>query len=374
MRIAIFSSGFTTCEIRLQPWLTLCEVGVWLQSAGHEVWLATDGESKEALPLPTRRFRSLRGTESAAITAWLKDLAPDRAAVSVSPFSLATAGWHAALNPRTTWAFLPYALYTTHEMAGAWRHLSTFDRWGYGRNLLIPRGIWRQRLTRRFRGVICQSQRTADRLGADISFEVIQPGLDLMQWQPGVAPTLTAEEQSTFLYVGSPKAIRGFEVLLKAMLRLPPEICLRVLARGLDAPAEAQLNAHLTETGLGSRVSVRGGWLTPEDLRAEIQGAAAVVLPFVLVPSEIPVSVMEVVACGTPVIVSDIDGLPEAAGAAGIAVSPGDSVALAEAMQGFASDGRLQKTLRQACLVRRQQYLGWPRVSNRWAAALEVLL
>jgi glycosyltransferase involved in cell wall biosynthesis len=371
MRIVIFSSGFNLHEMKLQPWLTLSEIGVRLQSAGHEVWLATDGESNEVLPLPTRRFRSLRGTDSAAITAWLKDLAPHRSVVSVSPFSLATANWHAAFDPQSTWAFFPYALYNVREMASAWRHLRNSERWGYGRNLLIPQELWRQRLAQRFRSVICQSRRTADRLGADISFEVIQPGLDLMQWQPVVAPTLMADKKRTFLYVGSPKAIRGFEFLLKAMLRLPPEICLRVLARGLDAYAEAQLKAHMKKIGLCSRVSIRGGWLPPEDLRAEIQNASAVVLPFILVPSELPVSVMEVVACGTPVIVSDIDGLPEAAGSAGITVPAGDPIALAEAMKSFAADGRRQQILREACRVRRQQYLGWPEVSSRWAAVLE---
>jgi glycosyltransferase involved in cell wall biosynthesis len=373
MRIAIFSAGFNSREIGLQPWLTLSEVGVGLKSAGHEVWLATDGENHGVLPLPTRHFQSLRGTASAEISAWLMDLRPDHAVVSVSPFSLATAGWHAALDPQTSWAFLPYALYTPREMATAWRHLSISDRWGYGRNLLIPRGIWRQRLARRFRGVICESCRTAGRLGAGISCEVIPPGLDLTQWQPAVRPVLTSEEQKTFLYVGSPKSIRGFEVLLEAMRSLPPDICLRVLARGLDSPAGQRLKTRLTEIGLGSRVVVRDGWLPQEELRSEIQHSAAVILPFVLVPSEIPVSVMEVVACGTPVIVSDIDGLPEAADGSGIAVPPGDPAALAEAMQNFAANGHRQQILRQACLVRRQRYSGWPQVSHHWAAVLGVL-
>ncbi len=374
MHIAFFSSGFNESEMRLQPWLTLLEVGVRLQAEGHEVWLATDGESKKVFPFPVRRFRTLRGTDSGAITEWLKDFRPDRAVVSVSPFSLATAGWHATLNQQTTWAFLPYALYNSREMAGVWRHLSISDRWGYGRNLLIPRVFWRQRLARRFRGVICHSRRTADRLGTGISCEVIKPGLDLEQWRPLDSLVLTAEEQRTFLYVGSTHRIRGFNVLLEVIRRLPKEICLRVLARGANTIAEAQLKARLAQIELGSRVTVCGGWLSPEELRSEIQHSAAVILPFVLVPSEIPVSIMEAVACGTPVIISDIDGLPEVAGEAGIVVPPGDPDALAKAMHQLSMDCPRQQALRKACLVRRQQFMGWPEVSRRWALVLEVPL
>lgn len=374
MRIAIFSSGFNSSELRLQPWLMLNEVALRLQTAAHEVCLATDGDAKDALPLPSQRFRSLRGTESNQITAWLKDFQPDRAVVSVSPFSLATAGWHSKLDPQTTWAFLPYALYNTYEMARAWPHLSASEVWGFGRNLLIPRSLWRHRLARRFRAVICQSQRTADRLSAAISYEVIPPGLDLMQWQPVDAHASQPEKKKPFLYVGTPKTIRGFGVLIAAMRRLPPEICLRILARGADDLATMNLKKHMSKIGLSERITVHGCWLSPEELRLEIHRSAAVVLPFILVPSEIPVSVMEVVACGTPVIVSDIDGLPETAGEAGITVMPGDPEALAEAMYQLSMNSHLQKGLRKACLVQRQQYISWTEVSNRWAAVLEVPL
>ena len=373
MRIAIFSSGYNSFQLRLQPWLTLCKVGTYLRSAGHEVWIATDGKRDETLPIPTKHFRSLRGTESVAITSWLKEFSPDRTVVSVSPFSLATAVWYTELDPRTSWAFLPYALYNFHEMASGWRHLSLAERWGYGRNLLFPEKVWKKRIRRHFKSVLCQSHRTACRLGPEVTSKVIPPGLDIAYWHPDDYLDLhTTEKQRTYLYMGSLKAIRGFDVLLEAMKILPAEICLHVLARGLVEQEEMQLKARLEKIGLSSRVRVRSGWLSPKEIREELKHVAAVVLPFVLVPSEMPVSVMEVIACGTPVIVSDIDGLPEFSGEAGTSVPPGNPDALAETMKLLAMDEVKQQDLRRACVVQRQKYLDWTTVAKRWAVMLNV--
>lgn len=371
MKIALFTSGFTAAQLRLQPWLTLLEVGTRLQAAGHEVCVATDAAPSPGLPLPTHTFRTLAGTESRAIAAWLRDFAPDRTVVSVSPFSLATAGWHAALDPARSWAFLPYALYTRSEIARAWPHLLTADRWGFGRNLVVPPSVWRTRLARRFRGVLCQSQRTVDRLGPAVRGEYIPAGVELDRWCPDPSPGPDADPHIPFVFMGSPKAIRGFDVLLDAMRRLPAEVRLRLLARGLDGTDAASLRDRLAAAGLAAQVAIVGGWLPQEALVAEIRRARAVVLPFVLVPSELPVSVPQTIACGTPVIVTDIDGLPGAAGTAGLVVPAGDAAALATAMDALCRDPARRRTLRAACTFERERLLDWDAAALQWTARLE---
>lgn len=371
MRTVFFSSGFDAAQLRLQPWLTFLEVGLHMKAAGHEIWIATDGAGVGELPFPVRRFSSLRGTASAEIASWVSSFKPDRVVASVSPFSLATAGWHGALNQKTAWAFLPYALYNGGEMTRAWQHLTPEDRIGYGRNLAVPTGLWRRRLARRFRGVICQSRRTINRLGPCIRGESIPPGVDLATWCPTPCETTDASSGKPFLFVGSPKSIRGFDVLLAAMKHLSPDIRLRVLARGIEPKDEVKLRHRVANLGIAGSVEVRGGWLSREDLANEIRRAAAVVLPFVLVPSEIPVSVMEVIACGTPVIVTDIDGLPEAAGPAGLVVPPGDAAALAGAMKKLSDDPARLRSLREGCGIQRGRYTGWGDVARQWTARLE---
>lgn len=372
MKIALFSSDFSAAQLRLQPWLTLAEVGRRFQAAGHEVVVATDAREPGALPLPVQRFPSLAGTESRAISDWIRSYAPDRSIVSVSPFSLATASWHGALNPATNWAFLPYAMYNGAEMRAAWAHLKRADRWGFGRNLLVPSPLWRASLRRRFVGVICQSHRTAQRLGKNMAAAVIPPGIELDRWQPAAEPAHATTAMRPFVFVGSPKAIRGFDVLLRAFASLPPSARLRILARGLEPAAEGPLRARLALLGIADRVTLVGGWMSAADLVAEIQQAAAVVLPFVLVPSEIPVSVMEVVACGTPVVTTDIDGLPEAVGEAGVIVPPGDAQALSAALAGLIHAPQRLMSLRAACLKRRADYTDWNQAAADWAHLLSL--
>jgi glycosyltransferase involved in cell wall biosynthesis len=156
------------------------------------------------------------------------------------------------------------------------------------------------------------------------------------------------------------------------MRKLPAHLRLRVLARGLDGAGETELKKGLESRGLADRVGVIGGWQTAEQLKAEIQSALAVVLPFVLVPSEVPVSVLEVIARGTPAIVTDIDGLPESVGDAGVVVPPGDGDRLAAAMLELASQPEKVALLRQACLRRRETFHDWDAVAERWAAVLQI--
>jgi glycosyltransferase involved in cell wall biosynthesis len=74
---------------------------------------------------------------------------------------------------------------------------------------------------------------------------------------------------------------------------------------------------------------------------------------------------MEVIACGRPVIVSDIDGLPEAGKNCSLVVEQADVDSLAAAMQRFCEDSPpLMKTFRFN--ERRKDMLSWDSVAQRW--------
>jgi glycosyltransferase involved in cell wall biosynthesis len=86
----------------------------------------------------------------------------------------------------------------------------------------------------------------------------------------------------------------------------------------------------------------------------------------VLVPSELPVSVIECIACGTPVIATDIDGLPDAVGAAGIIVRSGSATELAGAMRDLATDTLRVEQLREHCIESRKHMRDWIAVGLEW--------
>ena len=91
---------------------------------------------------------------------------------------------------------------------------------------------------------------------------------------------------------------------------------------------------------------IRTGYLADEDLPYLYAAAEALVYPSLYEGWGLPISV-EAMACGTPVITSNLSSMPEAAGGAALLVDPRDPAALATAMHEV-----LQSASRRAELVR----------------------
>ena len=69
-----------------------------------------------------------------------------------------------------------------------------------------------------------------------------------------------------------------------------------------------------------------------------------------------PNSIVEAMACGKPIIASDVGGIPDMIGReSGILVPPGDTSALAAAMLFLTKDKDLRRTMGQAAKERHQQ-------------------
>ena len=87
-------------------------------------------------------------------------------------------------------------------------------------------------------------------------------------------------------------------------------------------------------------------------------------------PSELPVSVIECIATGTPVITTNIDGLPDAVGSAGIIVRSGCVAELAGAISSLATSRDDLEMLRQQCVQARKRMMCWPDVGLEWLKVL----
>jgi len=243
----------------------------------------------------------------------------------------------------------------------------------YLRHLLIPGASWRAAGRRRCEAVIAQSQTTAARLqqafGPLMGVHTIPPGIDLSDW-PSQRKS-DSEGSVRLLYLGAATAIRGFDLALEAIAKVQDAgVSLRVLARGADATKLARMHAKISHLGIEARVTVIGGWIDRAQLVDEIHAADAALQPFVLVPSELPVTAMEVIACGTPVIGSAIDGLPSTIGDAGTVARQGSAVALSEAIALFARDAQVRVAWRDGCEQQREAMLSWDDVAEQWEVVL----
>ncbi len=187
-------------------------------------------------------------------------------------------------------------------------------------------------------GVVAVSHDIAARLrelgvSAD-RIRVIHDGVDQAQFHPGskhaarTALSLPPSEQ-LLLFVGNLLPVKGLDVLLNALVRLPA-VTLLVVGHGPLRPA---LEAQAAKLGLADRVRFIGP--VPHDQLPDWYRAADV---FVL-PSRsegVPNVLLEASACGVPWVASRVGGISEIAhlGASRL-TPPEDPTALAAAIQDF---------------------------------------
>lgn len=98
-----------------------------------------------------------------------------------------------------------------------------------------------------------------------------------------------------------------------------------------DGELRAEIEAAISRRGLGACVEL-AGWKSPQEVRAAIESARAFILPSYA--EGLPVSIMEAMALGRPVISTFVAGIPELVlpGENGWLVPAGDAMALAGAM------------------------------------------
>jgi len=145
----------------------------------------------------------------------------------------------------------------------------------------------------------------------------------------------TDKERYDVLYVGQLIDLKGVNFLLEAVhrLRRRRDVHLRLVYH--NAELETELRQQARDLSIAERVAFVG-FRGPSDLAEEYHQADLVVLPSLA--ECLPSVVTEAFLCGTPVVASAVCGVPEQVGPYGAAVPPGDSVALANAMEGILAD------------------------------------
>jgi glycosyltransferase involved in cell wall biosynthesis len=148
------------------------------------------------------------------------------------------------------------------------------------------------------------------------------------------------------LAVGRIDEWKGFEFLLHAIkeLKVRNVDCeLELVGDGKEASSLKRLAADLE---IGDQVTFRG-WVGSEEIPAIMRQATVLVHPSSKLGDGVPNVIKEAMAIGTPVIGSNIAGIPELlqGGKHGILVPPKDVKALADAIQNLLADCNLRETL-----------------------------
>ncbi len=167
------------------------------------------------------------------------------------------------------------------------------------------------------------------------------------------------------LAVGTLEPRKNLTTLLEAFARLrrdgEVDADLRLVLAGARGWLEEPIFATVRSLGLEDAVRFTG-FVDDDDLPAVYSGAALFAFPSLYEGFGLPL--LEAMACGVPVVTSNISSLPEVAGDAAVLVDPRDEQGLAAAIARLLRDEALRGRLREAGIARARQF-SWEATARR---------
>ncbi len=167
---------------------------------------------------------------------------------------------------------------------------------------------------------------------------------------PGVFREVTEPGPPRAVYLGQLMPWKGVEVLLHALVRVPGLPALVIGGRDGSDPRRDELVRLAGELGVGDRVEW-AGWLLPTEAWKRLRRGDIGVVPTRAGGSQelstSPLKLFEYLACGLPVVASDLPALREVIrdGENGLVFAEGDPDALAAALARLAGSPGLRERI-----------------------------
>ncbi|MGI6078571.1 MAG: glycosyltransferase family 4 protein, partial [Fastidiosipilaceae bacterium] len=282
-------------------------------------------------------------------------------------------------------------LYTTREVMGV--GLDEFIRhgnylWIHLIGSLIPGALVR-RAGSNYETIVVLTEENRNRLvrtGIATDIVIIPPGIDSFDLElpspenvKKIRFTVNPEDLPLILYFTSPLTVRGTDVLVKAFaqVRETTPAKLIFLSR-MDYP---ELNNDVnylkrlaTQKGVIDSVEFVTRTLSQSEVKEFLSAADVVCLPFKLVLSDVPISILEATTLGKPVVSTNIAGIPAMLGVGGYSVDRNDVDALAEKIHSILNNSNNRGNLSELKERSIVDYRTWDRVTREFHAMVENLV
>jgi len=204
-------------------------------------------------------------------------------------------------------------------------------------------------------GVIAVSDYVKDRISKELGLRwltkshTIHNGVDFELYK---SSSSVNEPMADLFAIGYITIDKGFQDLIQAVYELkqlfPSVTC--VIAG--DGPYKPELEAFVMKLGLSSHVRFLGNINNQYDW---MRGARVVVIPSLWYEA-CPFTVIESMACGSAMVVSDAGGIPELVADTALVYPKGNTIALANQLKKLLADRNLQDELRIQAASRANRY------------------
>ncbi|MBW4583058.1 MAG: glycosyltransferase family 4 protein [Tildeniella nuda ZEHNDER 1965/U140] len=174
--------------------------------------------------------------------------------------------------------------------------------------------------------------------------------------------------QNYFLYLGRFAPYKNVQRAIAAFATLPNHSNYEFWLAGPPDPRQLPLlKAQIEDLQLTKQVKFLN-YVGYDELPRLINQAIGLIFPSLWEGFGLPA--LEAMACGTPVITSNLSSLPEVTDDAALLVDPYDVGAIAHAMHNLATDAGLRAQLRIASLARASQF-SWAKTGQATAEVLQ---
>ena len=388
MNVLIATHDMIARKARLMPWRVVHEIKQSHTRTDTEVFIAslTVGAEDSAAPDDVYRIPKDKGRLADALHRLVAEHSID---VVIWPVTWHEPAWRiraVAALPVARIAYFPGGVYDLGACLYAMRHLGTKVTLPYLLDSLIsPRRLTRRLTQAGFTDLISLSELTrsvASSAGWPTErTHCVMPGKDAPEKSPAADIPRETEQwlcgTPYLLFMGPPSRIRGiFEMLTAFEIAAQKNDSIRLICL---FRADDKLDSDAVRTAIERskyRERIYAAWesVSRPELHAFMRGALAIVMPFVLVPSEIPLAIIEAMAHGKPVITTASGGTGEFTSQFGFAPAVGDTTALSDAMLTLTGDESLRRDKAQRARELHERLDDWHEMADRWMAIARMAL
>ncbi len=387
MRIALYTSDLVEQNRHLMPWRMVLEIGQAACGAGHQAKVFSGrrhptGNCWAYGSCPVEEIEKPYSDESR--DSFQRIIHREGFEVLFWPVAWCNARRQGDLSRRTSipivW-YIPGACYLPRQAVRAIPDLGVRSALPFLLQALYPK----RQLVKRLRSPATSLMITASPFNRSAVCRAGWPADDVFAIPPGkpVARASTNGQEPTvfnatksrlggrpfYLYLGPPTRIRGIRQLCKAFDLLASrraDVCLVCLFRSDPQTDSADVHKMVEGRSHVERIFCVWESVARVDLDAFLEACHAVVLPFLLVPAEIPLAIIEAAGHHKPVITTGPGGTADFVRESGLAVPAGQSKALAEAMLRLLDDQQLHADKCGAAQRRYATHPTWDEVARSW--------
>lgn len=196
------------------------------------------------------------------------------------------------------------------------------------------------------------------------SFEELEPDESFLE-------KYDLKEKKWLLFSGAPSPTRGAEMLIRAVDMAQDDSIRLVMLMRTDVGSKYEsFEKTLSDMKHPERVQIIRERVDRKQLRAFFGDAWYALLPFIVIPSEIPLTYFELLSCGTPVITFRNGGTTEYL-KEGLLIADKSVKGLAQALDRAWSDEPLRRKLSENGKLIMVNHPTWSQVGSEWIKLLK---